>query len=334
MGSSDEPTTRVPYCPRCGYDLRGETAKWQDACPLEGRCTECGLIFRWQFVLGRVHALPRWCLESPTRRFGPLVLASTLSRTLTPGRFWRDLQLWHRFNGRRLVGFVAVLCIVGAFMASLSVGLTVIDLIHTNPHPTIRAHGVPTQQAQPFEEFLAVTYAMVFPLAEEFPRLLQRRHSALSRYGVRPVKALDRVVPAFFLAGWSVLGLTLTTASFAALPITRRRAKVQWRHIGRVCVYGMGLTFLFVLFMLAMTIVWVTGAAGMAGLPTWRMVMNAADTWMVAFVLLIGWQVYWWWAAVSRYLRMPHAPAVAIILVLLGWFAVFTGFFFTATMLV
>jgi len=50
-------------CPRCDQDLRAEPMGWTISCPLEGRCPECGLSFRWADQLSRRHALPRWSLE-------------------------------------------------------------------------------------------------------------------------------------------------------------------------------------------------------------------------------------------------------------------------------
>lgn len=46
-GSSSPPAR----CPRCRYDLRSAVAGWLDQCPLEGRCSECGLAFAWQEVM-------------------------------------------------------------------------------------------------------------------------------------------------------------------------------------------------------------------------------------------------------------------------------------------
>ncbi len=36
-----------PICPKCGYDLTGEIATWNNQCPLQGVCSECGYAFAW-----------------------------------------------------------------------------------------------------------------------------------------------------------------------------------------------------------------------------------------------------------------------------------------------
>lgn len=53
MHARREPTDprHTPRCPRCGYDQSGEVQTWRSACPLHGRCPECGLEFRWRYVL-------------------------------------------------------------------------------------------------------------------------------------------------------------------------------------------------------------------------------------------------------------------------------------------
>jgi len=55
-------------CPRCGYDLRGAVATWNDTCPMSGTCTECGLFFEWAELFSAVFAMPPWCVEAAQRR--------------------------------------------------------------------------------------------------------------------------------------------------------------------------------------------------------------------------------------------------------------------------
>ena len=72
-GSDHESDTS---CPRCGYSQRGIVASWRDACPLAGRCAECGLDFVWSELLRPNLHEPRWCVEyAPRRRL--LLLAGT-----------------------------------------------------------------------------------------------------------------------------------------------------------------------------------------------------------------------------------------------------------------
>ena len=50
-------------CPRCGYDQRGEMAKWADSCPLTSVCTECGLEIDWAELISPKFERPAWCVE-------------------------------------------------------------------------------------------------------------------------------------------------------------------------------------------------------------------------------------------------------------------------------
>lgn len=45
-----------PECPRCEYDLSGIVASWQDFCPLQGQCSECGSTLEWRRILDPSHA--------------------------------------------------------------------------------------------------------------------------------------------------------------------------------------------------------------------------------------------------------------------------------------
>ncbi|MHC4990758.1 MAG: hypothetical protein ACYTGC_07230 [Planctomycetota bacterium] len=101
--------------------------------------------------------------------------------------------------------------------------------------------------------------------------------------------------------------------AFAALPISRRRAKVRARHVARVVVYAATL-YLPVAVMAvvaeAWSYTWVT--------PTGRLMsVLAAGT----FVALLPATFLWWLMAIWRYLRMEHPWLVAISVTIIGWLA-------------
>ncbi|MCH7849755.1 MAG: hypothetical protein IIB53_15515 [Planctomycetes bacterium] len=101
-------------CPRCGYDLRGAIGTWTDQCPLHGTCTECGLQFAWAEVLHPEKFEPRWCIEfAPGMRRGVLLRASlaTFIRSFWPFGFWRALKMSMPIRWRRLVMYIAILCL-------------------------------------------------------------------------------------------------------------------------------------------------------------------------------------------------------------------------------
>src|SRR4051812_5419746 len=96
----------APQCPRCGYDQSGEIAGWERAtpgsCPLEGLCTECGLIFAWRDVLRPdLNRIP-WLFEH-ARGPGLRAAFATWARALGVHPFWSSVPLAAPVSGRRLI---------------------------------------------------------------------------------------------------------------------------------------------------------------------------------------------------------------------------------------
>lgn len=89
----------TPTCPRCGYDLSGPVATWDEAghCPLQGTCSECGLVFRWFDVFNR----DNWRLDGfveHARGLGRSVRWAwrTTWWTLWPWNFWGRVEMHHK----------------------------------------------------------------------------------------------------------------------------------------------------------------------------------------------------------------------------------------------
>src|ERR1044071_7810451 len=114
-------------CPRCDYDLAGMIASWTDSCPMEARCSECGLLFRTAHVLSPTLLGPAWSFEH-----GPRVMAGRWVRTsrvaLFPARLCRELRIDHRLRLPRLLLYMAawflIVHVCSAAMALGSVGLS------------------------------------------------------------------------------------------------------------------------------------------------------------------------------------------------------------------
>ncbi len=110
-----QPMGPTPTCPRCGYDVSGPIATWHDACPIEGKCTECGLDFRWIDVLQPDRKRLPWLFEHATPRWRHLwllrALLSTAIRSLNPFTFWQRVEMAHRISIWRLFLYIA-LCAV------------------------------------------------------------------------------------------------------------------------------------------------------------------------------------------------------------------------------
>ena len=112
---------RATRCPRCGYDLRGAIETWQEACPLRGTCTECGLSIHWAEVLVPEKFEPPWCVEyvKPLRRFG-WAWAQTVARSGRPFRFWSTLKMSMPTRRARLMAYV-ILLLLPILFAGISI---------------------------------------------------------------------------------------------------------------------------------------------------------------------------------------------------------------------
>jgi hypothetical protein len=98
------------------------------------------------------------------------------------------------------------------------------------------------------------------------------------------------------------------------LPVTRKRAKVRWQHIARIAVYG--------------------GFAIFASIYA-AIVIGIVDVATRTYCVEVGYEIIpilvvppimstvWWAVAIKRYLHMPRAAAIAILLAFLDLLIVF-----------
>lgn len=119
-------------------------------------------------------------------------------------------------------------------------------------------------------------------------------------YGAVRLYALAR-----FLAWWMIAYLLLPLC-FVCLPVSRRRAKVRWRHLARIALYGLFIpaTIIFA-DLLCIMLAPLSAATGNAAGPL---------IYFLTGYLTMAAVVVWWAAAIGRFLRMPHAWWVAILL--------------------
>ena len=295
-------------CPRCGYDQRGMMATWTDSCPLHTTCSECGLQIEWREVLNPLLSSPKWCVETrPPRLVTPRQIIATFLRTFWPWSFWSRLRMTHPIRPRRILLYLVVLLAV--------------------------ANGAIAMRS--WSESIKNVSKSVLPLSGPGNTVVKSPlqiglHAALLPFSGRSIGAavvtwrimrsdspldlqydywLDLHRPmALALLGQIVCGL-----AFAALPISRRRAKVRWRHIVRVTAYGLALlapiAFLGILDMGLNSPYW-----------GWTSPMGELATLMlrIASVMLLPMAFLWWLIAVRRYLKMEHAWAVSISVLSIG----------------
>jgi len=292
------PNGTKPECPRCGYDLRGSAQSWRNACPLDGRCAECGLAFAWRDILTEA-LLPSWCVEFSSRRELPRALAATLGRSFVPWRFWSFVKMTHATRPRRLVLYVVFLALGCYGILAVTNGIFVYENWRNSFGPGRR--GTNTMWIGE-----AVVRSMALPLSDEPLGTATWRAG-----GRRPYwSARD------FLRRWGVAWSLLRYGAFVAvlgplaligLIASRRRAGIRPRHLVRAFVYSLG----WVPFM------WVSGVAvllpfysfwfGGFSLPRW---VGVAD--YVLMLVIPAFVLLQWHAVVRRYLRMEHAWAVAV----------------------
>ncbi len=309
-------------CPRCGYDLRGAIGTWADQCPLQGTCTECGLQFAWVEVLHPEKFEPRWCIEYAPGRLGVLAGAiKTLGRSLWPWRFFSSLKMSHTVHPRRLALYLVFLLLMPGILyvaEQTTVAVRVrYELIGQNRSITsvnhlyfaaiIEAVFKPTS-SNSSGSYTVGTAVMPYPP----PNRLHEVYEIVQTGGRRP--STNAFVLSIYpsLGAWSygVVISLLLPVGFVLLPISRRRAKVRWIHVGRVTAYG------FIIPCVLASAFFVCGVVAYLR-PEWRNNAMAMAMWM-NFLLPAPLLTIWWAVAIKRYLRMPHAWLVSILLALIA----------------
>lgn len=121
-----------PACPRCGYDQSGIVASWDDSCPLDGICSECGLTFLWRDVLVPNRIVPRWSFEHARHWLG-LAWIATFLQSLVPWRFWKRLKLEDPICTGRLMAYAVVAFVLTHVAVGISAALLTRALYHKPP---------------------------------------------------------------------------------------------------------------------------------------------------------------------------------------------------------
>jgi hypothetical protein len=286
-------------CPRCGYDLRGEIARWEHSCPLRSVCTECGLEIGWRELLNPVLIKPRWCVEyGKSWREIPGRAIRTLIVTSWPWFFWRSLRMVHEIRWRRMRGYLLfwgfalylLFCVCHAavmFSQWSSWGLR-----------------MPAKLAHPLD----VLMAAVLPASDSLP---WKGVSALS-----PCDVLVEIwVPVVIVPVLPFAAIHLLSATgFVTLPVSRRRAKVRWAHIGRILLYGLGwFVPVIVLTLLGVALSEMHRVPVLPGLGRLLIVLAAITLWSHLPFLVV-----WWSTATGRYLKMRHPWGVGLAVVVMA----------------
>lgn len=309
---------RAIQCPRCGYALEGAIQSWHETCPLPGRCSECGLDFDWADLLSTKRLGPRWCVEYGRLWSVPVRALATAAGTCWPPAFWRSLRMHHRPRWRRLVGYILLLA------ATLYVPLAAGQGWRAwRAWPTLQINprmGRTPAPAPRGERLLFVAEAVARPWAESYlwiPRIGQGGlmipgTSGAKRFRVTSPRALlEMRFPLIMIVQGSSMPTTfafpaivaaLMPVGFVTLPISRRRARVRWSHLVRICLYGLAIPYVAAL-ALAVTLPLLTRLPHVYALEDWFA--------LLCFVALPIAIFAWWGCAMRWHLKLSHPWGVA-----------------------
>lgn len=360
-------------CPRCGYDQRGVVRTWTEQCPMEGTCSECGLVFAWCEVLCPEKFEPRWCVEFEPRGLRvPWACVKTCVRSFWPWAFWSRLKMSHPVRVKRLVIYLMLILLPAMILyvvIQAAVAIRVRSIIEDNcrqrlasaiaflpqlkrmaetgvlegPYarrqagesslgPTVLEQvkselvWAQTYVSSPPSINMSYTQAVFEAIAHPFGVVSQgtvsvsgRTHSYVAPCDVHMTlfrngywgrdQLFQLTMDSVRWFGLSSLLLFAMPLSFALLPVSRRRAKVRWIHLGRITAYGL---------FIPITLTWIIAICFLLGLATkttddgWASVLRLVATWGPALML-----VAWWWSAIRNYLRMPHALFTTLVLMLM-----------------
>ena len=251
-------------CPRCGYDLAGEVARWRGSCPIEGCCSECGLTYLWgDLFSGRI--LPQWFIESSSGILGGFRrFPGTLLRILVPTIFWQPIRIEACPHPMRLAPYLG--WILGMLLvAYLGAGLVCGSRAASNAHDLVVRSSIRPTWSSKLQKYVGTPTkespirvageSFVFGLIDPFG--VSKRVGGVAWQCVRvgtPGNWRNEKADPFW---WVSLGpdqyytamrpkapsrglifmwvVTVVIPSvFLVLPVTRKRAKVRVTHILRL----------------------------------------------------------------------------------------------------
>lgn len=284
-------------CPLCGYDQEGALAAFRDAAawPVQGRCPECGLEWFWGDLLHPGKRLPEWFVESLRRAALPAAVR-TWRRALRPRRFWQEMRVPWPVRRGRLVLFAA-LALVLAYVVAAAAGAWMGYMSWAGAQ-MVAAGGLGLG-----------TPGLEFVLQVVWPVGSGGYYAREGPFGPSVVLAL--------------MWLVLMPAPFLLLRDTFMTVRVRRVHLLRIWAYSLAAWPPVVLVCAALQVAvalirrnltW--GSPGSMQFMWWELtnIVARAD-WLV--VLLTGvWVGWFWWQAIRVYLRLPHARAVVVMMLI------------------
>ncbi len=293
MNSPTDKTLRVSSarppsaCPRCGYDQSGIVASWRDSCPLEGKCSECGLEFAWADVLNPQLAWPRWSFEHARKHLVWSYLC-TVFMALLPRRFFAGIRMEHPIRFDRLAMLLVICPIVLYFGFAAIVAAIQYKFYRYNwgtpGPPSFTLADVGKSALWPYADGETLWYALRSP----------------TTLGIALGAPIALLMPLAFLL----------------LPATFRRMKIRVAHVVRVGIYALVAPAIFWSMLMVVWAAYETLQVHFYGnFPRW-LPSESLTGWMVAggSPLLALWAPYFWWRAGKQYLKLPRSLFVVIML--------------------
>jgi hypothetical protein len=233
-------SNHIPICPKCGYDQSGEIATWQDQCPMEGRCPECGLEFAWANVLDPARIELKWYIEhAKTKREMLRRTIPTLWYLLFPNRYWHRLGMEAPRSLKRYVLWIAMMTLTLHIVSSLAMfgafyGHRITEIAY---YRSWIANSAPAQQVA-IREYIAETRTLDYWLPIIGESLLC---PAFERQMVFQDMSSEAGSFGSVISGISVMWLIL----FCIFADTRKRTKLRLVHVARATVVAGLLPILF-----------------------------------------------------------------------------------------
>jgi len=274
----------APICPKCGYDQSGEVATWEDQCPLEGRCPECGLDFAWCDVFDPASGDLGWYVEHAKTKWGMVKrTVPTLRKLIFPNVYWREVGVHTRIRFRFLVLWLFLIVSIVHVVAAVPVGMgSWRDQGNWGTGLGLRAyieqHGV---RCVPEEMFNAVA----LPFAHfDYNSGWHQFVWGGFRGGVLSTTLLFAGAFVGFTSIWLVILL--------ALPVSRSKIQLRTAHLMRAWIITL---FIFILNAEAFR--------GTNGLIAWVNGARSIDLFALSFLgfgfLSIVW-IQWFWIAALK----------------------------------
>jgi hypothetical protein len=275
-------------CPRCDYDLSSLTQAWQESCPLQGRCSECGLDVRWNELFRPDLVAPSWSFEHAQVRRAR-AWRVTAHNALRPRRLWKHIRLSAPIKPGRLLLFAVLLVLLTHAAIALAWGIVTAYWSWELARTLARTPLWPGMRP---------------PAAPVIPQWLTDGLTAAAWPYFRS-NAATEVIPRF---GWwlIVFGLVMPLP-FVILADSFQRVKCRRLHLVRgaamfcptVCAAAFGIAVLRMIEMNTIAMGGGTIAASVA-----RPLLIALVACVIAFY------ARWWWVFTRDYLKLEHSLGV------------------------